>query len=35
MEELAQPKKGEISDEGDFIKAAEGNFTLYYKLIVP
>ncbi|KAK4038624.1 hypothetical protein C8A01DRAFT_47821 [Parachaetomium inaequale] len=26
-EELAQLKKGEISDEGDFIKAAEKNFT--------
>ncbi|KAJ4307318.1 hypothetical protein N0V88_000701 [Collariella sp. IMI 366227] len=34
-EELAQLKKGQISDEGDFIRAAEKNFTPYYKRIVP
>ena len=34
-EELARLKKGEISDEGDFIKAAEENFTPYYKRMVP
>ncbi|KAK4243176.1 hypothetical protein C7999DRAFT_44951 [Corynascus novoguineensis] len=34
-EELAQLKKGQISDEGDFIKAAEKNFTPYYKPMVP
>jgi len=34
-EELARLKKGEISDEGDFIKAAEENFTPYYKPMVP
>ncbi len=33
-EELAQLKKGQISDEGDFIKAAEKNFTPYYKPMV-
>jgi len=34
-EELAQLKKGQISDEGGFIKAAEKNFTPYYKPVVP
>ncbi|KAB5513466.1 hypothetical protein GE09DRAFT_1013846 [Coniochaeta sp. 2T2.1] len=34
-EELAQLKKGQISDEGDFIKAVEKNFTPYYKPMVP
>ncbi len=33
--ELARLKKGEISDEGDFVKAAEENFTPYYKPMVP
>ncbi|KAL8284310.1 hypothetical protein RB600_008939 [Gaeumannomyces tritici] len=34
-EELTRLKKGEISDEGDFIKAAEEYFTPYYKPMVP
>ena len=34
-EELAQLKKGQISDEGDFIKAAGKNFTPYYQPMVP
>lgn len=34
-EELAQLKKGQISDEGDFIKAAEKHFTPFYKSMVP
>ncbi len=34
-EELARLKKGEICDEGDFIKAAEENFTPYYQPLVP
>jgi hypothetical protein len=34
-EELARLKKGEISDEADFVKAAEENFTPYYKPMVP
>jgi hypothetical protein len=34
-EEPARLKKGEISDEGDFIQAAEENFTPYYKPMVP
>ncbi|KAM7191172.1 hypothetical protein V8F33_009043 [Rhypophila sp. PSN 637] len=34
-EELARLKKGEISNEGDFIKAAQENFTLYYQPMVP
>ncbi|KAK4135944.1 hypothetical protein BT67DRAFT_461555 [Trichocladium antarcticum] len=33
--ELARLKKGEISNEGDFIKVAEENFTPYYKSMVP
>ena len=34
-EELARLKKGEISDERDFIRAVEENFTPYYKPLVP
>jgi hypothetical protein len=35
MEELVRLKKGEICDKGDFIIAAEENFTPYYKPMVP
>lgn len=34
-EELATLKKGEVSHEGDFIRAAEENFTPYYQPMVP
>lgn len=34
-EELAKLKKGEISDEGDFIKTAGANFTSYYQPLIP
>ncbi|KAI3335336.1 hypothetical protein F4824DRAFT_154441 [Ustulina deusta] len=34
-EELARDKKGIISDERDFVRIAEGNFTLYYRLLIP
>ncbi|KAK7229627.1 hypothetical protein V2G26_001797 [Clonostachys chloroleuca] len=33
-EELAKLKKGEVSDEGDFLKIAEANFTPYYRPLV-
>ncbi|KAK5998601.1 hypothetical protein PT974_00982 [Cladobotryum mycophilum] len=33
--ELAKLKKGEISDEGDFIKTAEESFTLCYQPLIP
>uniref|UniRef100_A0A8H7N259 non-specific serine/threonine protein kinase n=1 Tax=Bionectria ochroleuca TaxID=29856 RepID=A0A8H7N259_BIOOC len=33
-EELAKLKKGEVSDEGDFLKIAEANFTTYYHPLV-
>jgi len=33
-EELAQLKKGQVSHEGDFIRAAEKNFTPYYRPMV-
>lgn len=35
MELLAKEKKGQVSDEGDFIRSAEENFTLYYQPLVP
>jgi serine/threonine protein kinase len=35
MESLAELKKGRVSDEGDFIKAAKENFTPYYQPLVP
>ncbi|KAH0562855.1 hypothetical protein GP486_002528 [Trichoglossum hirsutum] len=34
-EKLATMKKGEISDEGDFIRTVEENFTLYYRPLIP
>ena len=34
-DELAKLKKGEVSDEGDFIKTAEEHFTSYYQPFVP
>ncbi|RSL43317.1 hypothetical protein CEP51_016378 [Fusarium floridanum] len=34
-DELAKLKKGEVSDEGDFIKTAEEYFTSYYQPFVP
>jgi hypothetical protein len=30
MEELAKTKKGEVDDEGDFLKSAEEHFASYY-----
>ncbi|EEH34574.2 hypothetical protein PAAG_05623 [Paracoccidioides lutzii Pb01] len=33
--ELAEAKKGLISGEGDFLKAAETNFTPYYQSLIP
>lgn len=35
MESLAKEKKGQVSDEGDFIKAAKENFTQYYQPLIP
>ncbi|KKZ67072.1 hypothetical protein EMCG_07243 [[Emmonsia] crescens] len=35
MEELAGAKKGLISDESDFLRIADDNFTLYYRPLVP
>ena len=35
MGELAMVKKGTVAHEGDFLKAAEENFTQYYKPLVP
>jgi hypothetical protein len=34
-EELAAIKKGEVADEGDFLKTAEENFTMYYQPLIP
>lgn len=34
-EELAKAKKGEVADEGDFLKTAEDNFTSYYQPLIP
>lgn len=34
-EELAELKKGQVSHEGDFIRAAEENFTSYYRPLTP
>ncbi|KAI1354763.1 hypothetical protein F5Y01DRAFT_238943 [Xylaria sp. FL0043] len=34
-EELARDKKGIISDERDFVRTAEGNFTSYYRPLIP
>lgn len=34
-EELAELKKGKVSHEGDFVKAAEKHFTPYYQPMVP
>ncbi|POS80445.1 hypothetical protein DHEL01_v201144 [Diaporthe helianthi] len=35
MESLANEKKGQVSDEGDFIRFVEDNFTLYYLPVIP
>ncbi|KAI1181733.1 hypothetical protein F5B17DRAFT_243669 [Nemania serpens] len=34
-EKLASLKKGVISDERDFVRTAEGNFTLHYRPLIP
>ncbi|GAB1311978.1 hypothetical protein MFIFM68171_02188 [Madurella fahalii] len=34
-DKLADLKKGQVSDEGDFIKRAEKNFTPYYQPLIP
>ncbi|KAL2049868.1 hypothetical protein ABVK25_009852 [Lepraria finkii] len=34
-EELAEYKKGTVDDEGDFLRTAEDNFSLYYQPLVP
>lgn len=34
-EELASIKKGEISDEADFLKSANEYFTEYYRSLIP
>lgn len=35
MDLLAKEKKGQVSHEGDFIRSAEENFTLYYQPLIP
>jgi hypothetical protein len=35
MKELAKTKKGEVDDEGDFIRTVEENFTLYCQSLIP
>ncbi|KAK4131339.1 hypothetical protein BT67DRAFT_458094 [Trichocladium antarcticum] len=35
MELLAKEKKGQVSHKGDFIRAAEENFTPYYQPLIP
>jgi serine/threonine protein kinase len=35
MGELAKLKKGQVSHEGDFIRTAEENFTMYYHPLIP
>ncbi|QLI74381.1 uncharacterized protein G6M90_00g113480 [Metarhizium brunneum] len=35
MRELAKLKKGEVSDERDFLKTAEENFTSHYRCLIP
>ena len=35
MEELAKTKKGEVDDEGDFLKTAEEHFTSFYHPLIP
>ncbi|KAI0430871.1 hypothetical protein F5Y09DRAFT_306398 [Xylaria sp. FL1042] len=35
IEELARDKKGIISDERDFVRIVEGNFTSYYRPLIP
>jgi hypothetical protein len=34
MDLLAKEKKGQVSHEGDFIRSAEKNFTLYYQPLI-
>jgi hypothetical protein len=34
-EELASMKKGEISDEADFVRSANEYFTEYYRPLIP
>jgi hypothetical protein len=34
-EELAKMKKGEVDDEGDFLKSADDNFSPYYQPLIP
>lgn len=34
-EELAISKTGVISNEGDFLRIIDRNFTLYYQLLIP
>jgi hypothetical protein len=34
-EKLAKAKKGEVDDEGDFLKMAEVYFTSYYQPLIP
>ena len=33
--DLAEHKKGTVGDEGDFLRTAEDNFSLYYQPLVP
>ena len=35
IEELAKMKKGEVDNEGDFLKGIGYNFSLYYQLLIP
>ncbi|KAH7635593.1 hypothetical protein B0T09DRAFT_298280 [Sordaria sp. MPI-SDFR-AT-0083] len=35
LESLAESKKGQVDDEGDFIKSAEMHFTPYYQPLIP
>ena len=35
MKELAKTKKGEVDDEGDFIRTVEENFMPYYQPLIP
>jgi len=35
MELLAKENKGQVSQEGDFLRSVEENFTLYYQPLIP
>ena len=35
IEKLVKIKKGEVDNEGDFLKGVGDNFLLYYQLLIP